>query len=117
MTSHSGLSPDGCSDVVEVAMEFHDLVVTAAGTIDDSCLIDVERRTCGESAHGLVQALDPPRHERMQADPQPHHGQEDSDDADAELTKQTLTIDGLRQAEIVNEQNQRTACRAQLARP
>src|SRR5262245_43887020 len=104
MTPHAGLTPDARRDVVEVAVQFDDLVATAPGTIDLFRLVGGERRPGSKSPHRVVQALDASRDQRLQAYPETDDRQEDRDRSDAELSQQTLPVDGLREAEIVNEQ-------------
>ena len=62
-----------------------------------------------------MQALDAARDERVKADAKPDNGEEHGHGANTKLPQQALPIDGLRQTEIVNQQDQSTPCRTQFA--
>src|SRR6187431_3629776 len=114
VTPHAALPADRCGDVVEVAMEFADFVVTATGRLNRLRRIRFERSSRGKLPHRIVQTFDAARDQRVQADTKTHDGEKDRDGTHAELAQQSLPVDCLRQAEIVDEENQRATRGAQL---
>jgi hypothetical protein len=87
VTPHAALAADCCGDIVEMAVELDDLVVTATGVLNRLRFIRLERGSGGEPPHGIVQTLDPSRNQRMQTDAETDDSQEDRDAAHAELTQ------------------------------